>query len=125
LLKLRCLLRRLLLQLLFLYSFRYISYSDNDFADKSLLRSYRSGYVLAIRKRKTLSIEYTQGMVNIIFLYLFSHPDYTVGSGIPASSANKCFRYASHRINLTARGLYRRWGIAPRPEEQILILYIG
>lgn len=44
---------------------------------------------------------------------LFYHPDYTVGSGITPDHA------------LHARGLYRRWGISPRPEDtfQLFILY--
>ena len=39
----------------------------------------------------------------------FSHPDYTVGSGItPDQLSQKA---------MAGRGLYRRWGITPRPEE--------
>jgi len=36
---------------------------------------------------------------------IFFHPDYTVGFGI------------SPNQRICARGLYRRWGITPRPEE--------
>jgi hypothetical protein len=45
--------------------------------------------------------------------FIFSHPDYTVGFGIAPNPAPK-----------EARGLrsqwlhYRRWGIAPRPEDE-------
>ena len=39
----------------------------------------------------------------------FSHPDYTVGSGITPDQP-------PWEI-MTGRGLYRRWGITPRPEE--------
>ena len=46
---------------------------------------------------------------------IFFHPDYTVGTGItPVHAA------------LAARGLYRRWGISPRPEDKyavVLALY--
>ena len=57
-------------------------------------------------------------------------------SAWPASRGNKWIHYASihrssliqtllsvlelHQINPKARGLYRRWGIAPRPEELFL-----
>jgi hypothetical protein len=48
-------------------------------------------------------------------IHAFSHPDYTVGTGItPVHAA------------LAARGLYRRWGISPRPEDKyavVLALY--
>ena len=46
---------------------------------------------------------------------IFFHPDCTVGTGItPVHAA------------LAARGLYRRWGISPRPEDKyavVLALY--
>ena len=41
----------------------------------------------------------------------FSHPDYTVGFGI------------SPNQRICARGLYRRWGITPRPEEFSFICF--
>lgn len=45
--------------------------------------------------------------------FIFSHPDYTVGSGITPDPA------------LSARGLkdhvhYRRSGISPRPEDEMI-----
>ena len=43
--------------------------------------------------------------------HIFFHPDYTVGSGI-----------SPDRQQTVARGLYRRWGIAPRPEDFFSVL---
>ena len=40
----------------------------------------------------------------------FSHPDYTVGTGIHDLRVTGSFTKGG-------RGLYRRWGLAPRPEE--------
>jgi len=40
-------------------------------------------------------------------VFVLFHPDYTVGPGITPD----------HAIKQTARGLYRRWGLAPRPEN--------
>jgi hypothetical protein len=40
----------------------------------------------------------------------FSHPDYTVGTGIHDLRVTGSFTNGG-------RGLYRRWGLAPRPEE--------
>ena len=45
-------------------------------------------------------------------IHAFSHPDYTVGIGIaPVPAAH------------AARGLYRRWGIAPRPEDKYAVVF--
>ena len=41
-------------------------------------------------------------------VHIFFHPDCTVGTGIAPVHAHIC-----------ARGLYRRWGIAPRPEDTV------
>ena len=41
----------------------------------------------------------------------FFHPDYTVGFGI---APNQQF---------PARGLYHRWGLAPRPEECSIVRF--
>ena len=46
-------------------------------------------------------------MVKITAIYVFSHPDYTVGSGITPDRAS------AHQA-LSARGLYRRLGIMRR-----------
>ena len=42
---------------------------------------------------------------------IFFHPDYTVGTGIEPVQRG------------CARGLYRRWGIAPRPEDTVQFYY--
>ena len=49
----------------------------------------------------------------------FSHPDYTVGTGIPS--------HESHRFSRTnaGRGLYRRLGLAPDPEDPISLTAIN
>ena len=61
----------------------------------SLVKKYASEYTLrALQKGR-------QGRK------FFFHPDYTVGIGV------------SPIRRLRARGLYRRWGISPRPEELI------
>ena len=45
-------------------------------------------------------------------IHAFSHPDYTVGTGIaPVPAAH------------AARGLYRRWGITPRPEDKYAVVF--
>ena len=41
----------------------------------------------------------------------FFHPDYTVGIGVAPIQ------------RLRARGLYRRWGISPRPEDTVQFSY--
>jgi hypothetical protein len=41
-------------------------------------------------------------------VHAFSHPDYTVGTGIAPVRADRS----------AARGLYRRWGLSPRPEDK-------
>ena len=43
----------------------------------------------------------------IVLTHIFFHPDYTVGPGV--SPGQRAFR--------PGRGLYRQWGIAPRPED--------
>lgn len=43
---------------------------------------------------------------NKIHICIFFHPDYTVGIGITPIR------------RLRVRGLYRRWGISPRPENK-------
>lgn len=40
---------------------------------------------------------------------IFFHPDYTVGPGVAPGQPQK-----------VGRGLYRQWGIAPRPETNFL-----
>ena len=45
----------------------------------------------------------------------FFHPDYTVGSGIAPDQ---------HPETPDGRGLYRRWGISPRPETAFLSIII-
>ena len=42
---------------------------------------------------------------------IFFHPDCTVGSGITPDQ------------RLHARGLYRRWGFTPRPEDTVQFSY--
>ena len=46
----------------------------------------------------------------IVYLFFF-HPDYTVGFGI-----------SPNQLLSAGRGLYRRWGISPRPEERYLFV---
>ena len=58
-------------------------------------------------------------------LFIFSHPDYTVGFGIsPNPDPNLC-----RILRFRARGLYRRSGISPCPEDHVIyftvyILYL-
>jgi hypothetical protein len=42
-------------------------------------------------------------------IYIFFHPDFTVGTGVTPV-----------RLHTAGRGLYRQWGIAPRPEDLLL-----
>jgi len=66
-----------------------------------------------------------------IHIYLiFFHPDFTVGFGVKSSpkgavlttSKGKPLSEMSlNRICLSACGLYRRWGISPRPEDYQII----
>ena len=44
----------------------------------------------------------------IVLTHIFFHPDYTVGPGVSPGQQT---------WNRSGRGLYRQWGIAPRPED--------
>ena len=55
--------------------------------------------------------------IKTAFYYvIFSHPDCTVGFGI---APNHAFRLAGLPLQE-----YRRWGIAPRPEESLFYLFL-
>lgn len=55
---------------------------------------------------------------------IFFHPDYTVGFGI-LSFQKQAPNHVAVRKETATRGLYRRWGITPRPEDfQLKSLYI-
>ena len=45
------------------------------------------------------------------FVHIFFHPDYTVGPGVSPGQR------ARLKPETPGRGLYRQWGIAPRPED--------
>ena len=78
------------------------------------------------QNKNTLSISLRADVLVIVFpigklrkkyhaeqnhIFFFSHPDFTVGFGIAPNQ------------RLCARGLYRRWGVTPRPEEFLLLYY--
>lgn len=46
---------------------------------------------------------------------IFFHPDYTVGPGV---SPGQRMPMAS------GRGLYRQWGLAPRPEDKVFSCFL-
>ncbi len=53
----------------------------------------------------------------------FFHPDFTVGSGVSPDHASVTGTRVSRETSgrrPSARGLYRRWGITPRPEDRLI-----
>ena len=50
----------------------------------------------------------------MVLLFIFSHPDFTVGSGISPDR---------RRALLCVRGLYRRYGISPTPKDILFNLF--
>lgn len=66
-----------------------------------------------------ISGDFTAIKITAFYYVIFSHPDCTVGFGI---TPNHAFRLAGLPLQE-----YRRWGIAPRPEESLfyLLFYIS
>jgi hypothetical protein len=63
-----------------------------------------------------ISGDFTAIKITAFYYVIFSHPDCTVGFGI---APNHAFRLAGLPLQE-----YRRWGIAPRPEESLFYLFL-
>ena len=69
-------------------------------------------HVLVVIQKRSRTIKKVRDLYLLFLSYnFFSHPDYTVGFGI-----------SPNQLLSAGRGLYRRWGISPRPEERYLFV---
>jgi hypothetical protein len=57
-------------------------------------------------------------------MLFFSHPDFTVGFGITPNQPNDYHVFYPLHVCQSGRGLYRRSGITPCPEEFFLFNFV-